>query len=212
MKPLKISVFSATILFLFGLALPAYAVPIYEESEYPVYATYDETEFKFAIELKSSSEYLARAWFFEIELNEGALIKSKIKAGETVEVKEKIKYDKKTGAVTSRTVDINIDPLLFEGKFSSFGIVQDEENNDQLNFLGTFEYSMIAESEVELFYIYGNFVPIENEVFQTFTASISNFDPTQPADPSNPVPEPSSVLLIGAGMVCIAAVRRRRKA
>lgn len=211
MKSLKISVPFITILLLISLSVSVSATPITEEFEFPVYANYEDTEFKFAIELNSSSELYTRAWFFDIELNQGLLEKSAIKAGDTVNVEETIKYDKKTGAVKSKKVDINIEPLLFEGKFGSFEVLQDAENKEQFNFLGTFEYSVLTDSDVELLYVYGNFVPLENEVFQTFSASISNFDPNKPIDPTQPIPEPATMLLVAAGMACIAVVRRKRK-
>lgn len=211
MKSSKISALFTAFIIFFGLSLPASATVIKEDFLFPVYAKYEDTEFKFAIELQSSSEYLAHAWFFEIGLREGSMQKTEIMAGDSVKVTEDIKYDKKTGAVKSKKVEINIEPVLFKGDFISFEIEQNKDNKEQLDFLGKFEYSVLDNSDAELLYLYGNFVALDKEVLKPFSASISNFDPTQPGNPSNPVPEPATLFLVGSGMICITAVRRKRK-
>jgi hypothetical protein len=181
------------------LSTAAYATQFTVEFGDPAYFKYEEAKFTFAADLRPNEELLPDSWFFDVALPFDALSgNSAIIAGDSVSVSTEVKKKGKT------KTSISVEPELFLGYFSRFDILQDGEG--QFRFLGEFEYSPPSEENILSLYFHGNMEQLEPEgSYSISLAAISNFDPSTPA------PESATMMLVSTGMLCIVAVRRKRR-
>jgi|GEM_PF-6909019 len=195
MKPLKISVFLFVIFLLPSLAITAHAATIHFQElvdfNYIVHNK-NKVNFDFLARLPDSSNGLSTFWSVETSLKNKGLDKTPILAGsqlnETENVIEAVEYK-----------SVLIEPVLNYDNMDSPGRITFHGTIDPFNLTGTSDpWSIYME------------ITLTGET-TGFSGYISGIDPELLNDSTAPVPEPATMMLLGAGMLCMTAVRRRIK-
>ena len=204
MKTAKISFFSCLIAITLSIATVVQAIPTdYSKASFenPDPFKFNKNKFSFSSAIKTDpqSSYLTDVWNIYVDL------------------KALKKEDLSTSNVTGYYLETNVETgetevVKFSETFRKFTV--DEKPENHYAFEGEFALSDITglkPDEAELWYIYGNFVSPGDNKYDVFNGWVSFRMPDTRPGPGAPVPEPATLLLVGSGMICITAVRRKRK-
>ena len=204
MKPMKISVILCMSVALLSFVSTLNATPIMGTLNDPEVFKFEDNEFKIEGALVSRDGYLPETFKIEVGYN----------AKKSKSTNEFFANDADSAIVghfkyfeilESNSVNIYSDeslrapdPAEDGSPYSFYGILTD------------FEVKGIADLP-EILYVYGKFTHIDKETYKDFIGYISKEERKLPDDSSAPVPEPATMLLMGAGMLGMAAMRRRIK-
>ena len=204
MQTVKISVILCLTALLLGLAAPALAIPTdytKDSFEDPDPFKFNPTKFTFSAAIKADpiSSYLTDTWNISVYL------------------KALKKEDLSTSNITGYYLETNIETgesevVTFSETFRTFKM--DDKSKTLYEFEGSFAVSHMADlkpDEAEIWYIYGNFTSTSYNKYDVFNGWVSYKAPDTSSGPGAPVPEPATMFLVGTGMICLAAVRNRRK-
>ena len=205
MQTVKISVICCLSALLLGLAVPALAIPTdytKDSFEDPNTFKFNKNKFVFRAAIDPTSSHLTGTWDISVDLNA-------LKKG-----------DLTTSNVTGYYLETNIETggsevVAFSESFSRFTLGENpEESKGHYLFDGAFtlnHVSEIAPDDADLWYIHGNFISYSNNKYDVFNGWVSYKAPDVTPGPGDPVPEPATMMLVGTGVICLAAVRNRRK-
>jgi hypothetical protein len=166
------------------------------------------TKFEFGAVADFDSLSLPANWLIDVELTDGVYESSVVYGIDSLETVDAT--DKDASKLVEKT--IKKDAGYIERQFSLFVLAGSHDPLGLIQFYGVLP-DMAVKDGIEQYtgpiYIYGSFMDGEAESVIDFQGYISNLDPGPPS--SAPVPEPATMLLMGVGMLGLAAVRRKPK-
>jgi|GEM_PF-7079061 len=160
---------------------------------------FNKNRFRFSAAIESTPPYLTGTWNISVDL------------------KALQRGDLTTSNVTGYYLETNVETgesevLTFRESFDKF--LLEEVGVDKYRFRSTFalnNFSDLTSFDADLWYIHGRFTSISNNTYEVFKGWVSYKAPDDTPSPGAPVPEPATMFLVSTGVICLAAVRRRRK-
>lgn len=204
MKPMKISVYLAAVVLLLCLTGSVHALSFDESftvdfSGDPTLLKLADDKFEFIGSLSDPDGSFPADWKIAVAFDGSEIIKAEVVAGTLEKKNEKLKI----------TGDDKI-----EGSLTDFWLTAADDITGQQSFSGILEQSGLTEGTLNPhnpWKITGYFTKDESGILKFINGSITNIVKDQTDDSTAPVPEPATMLLMGAGMLGMAAMRRRIK-